>query len=53
MLEDDYRYLVATAIYTGMRKGELAALQKQDVDLDQGTVTVRWMERESTNGAPQ
>jgi len=33
--------IVALAIYTGMRRGELLALQWDDVDLDAGTVTVR------------
>ena len=52
VLDDSNRRLVATAVHTGMRKGELAALQKQDVDLELGTVTVRrsW-ERETTKGA--
>lgn len=35
-----YRALFATAVYTGMRKGELAALRKADVDLDAGVLTV-------------
>lgn len=33
--------LFATAFFTGMRKGELLALKKQDVDLVGGTITVR------------
>ena len=32
--------LIATAIYTGMRRGELLALRWGDVDLDAGTVRV-------------
>ena len=39
-LERRWRPLFATAIYTGMRKGELLALRKSDVDLTAGTVVV-------------
>ena len=35
-----WRALFATAIYTGLRKGELFALRKSDVDLAAGVVTV-------------
>jgi integrase len=35
-----WRALFACAIYTGMRRGELVALQKSDVDLADGTITV-------------
>ena len=40
-LEPKDRPLFACAIYTGMRKGELCSLQKKDVDLDAGLITVR------------
>ncbi|GEL68677.1 hypothetical protein MVI01_04610 [Myxococcus virescens] len=39
-LERRWRPLFATAVYTGMRKGELLALRKSDVDLTAGTVVV-------------
>jgi integrase len=35
-----WRALFATAIYTGLRKGELFALQKSDIDLTNGLITV-------------
>ena len=39
----EWRNFFATALYTGMRRGELVALQKRDVDLEgaRPTVTVR------------
>ena len=40
-LSDGWRPLFATAIYTGMRKGELLGLQKSDVDMAEGTIAVR------------
>ena len=40
-VDDDWRNLFATAVYTGMRKGELFALQKIDVNMDAGTIIVR------------
>ncbi len=36
-----WRPLFATAIWTGMRKGELLGLRKSDVDLGAGTITIR------------
>jgi len=36
----EWRCLFATAVYTGMRRGELVALQKVDVDLEQGEILV-------------
>jgi integrase len=39
-LERRWRPLFATAVYTGMRKGELLALRKSDVDLAAGTLRV-------------
>jgi integrase len=36
----EWRCLFATAVYTGMRRGELVALQKGDVDLEQGEIIV-------------
>jgi len=35
-----WRPIFATAIYTGLRRGELLALRKADVDLDAGTIAV-------------
>jgi excisionase family DNA binding protein len=32
---------LASAVYTGLRKGELLGLRKSDVDLDEATITVR------------
>jgi len=39
-LEPEWRGFFATAVYTGMRRGEVAALEKRDVDLEAGTITV-------------
>ncbi len=36
----EWRCLFATAVYTGMRRDELVALQKVDVDLEQGEILV-------------
>ncbi len=36
-----YRQLFATALFTGMREGELFGLRKQDVDWSSGEITVR------------
>src|SRR6185437_12107208 len=36
-----WKCLFATALYTGMRKGELLALRKADVDLSARLITVR------------
>lgn len=44
-----WRPLFATALYTGLRKGELLALRKSDVDLHQRLITVaRTNTRDST-----
>src|ERR1019366_9900596 len=37
---DKYRPLFATAIYSGMRRGELLALRKADIDFRTGLITV-------------
>ena len=43
--------MVATAIYAGLRKGELFGLRKTDVDLDIGVIMVkRSYERTTTKG---
>jgi integrase len=39
-LSPKWKPLFATALYTGMRKGELFALQKADVDFDAGLILV-------------
>ena len=46
-----WRPLYATGLYTAMRKGELLALQREDVDLSAHAILVRrsW-ERETTKG---
>ncbi len=50
-LDESFRPLFATAIYTGLRKGELMALRRQDVDLNARLLTVgRSWERDSTKG---
>src|SRR5882762_6111492 len=46
-----WRPFTATAIYAGLRKGELCGLRKSDVDLDAGMITVRCSyDRETTKG---
>lgn len=50
---DRWRALFATAVYTGMRRGELVALQKRDVELegDRPSITVcRSWAADSTKG---
>lgn len=41
-LDERDRPLWATAIYAGLRRGELMALRWADVDLASGVITVRW-----------
>lgn len=51
-LSPRWRRLFATAIFTGLRKGELLALRKSDVDLEARLLSVqRSGERETTKGA--
>jgi len=40
-LDPSWRPLFATAFFLGLRRGELLALQKDDIDLREGTITVR------------
>jgi integrase len=40
-LAEPWRRVMATAIYTGMRKGEVLGLEVQDVDLQSGVIRVR------------
>jgi len=50
-LERRWRHLFATAVYTGMSKGELLALRKLDVDLKTGTIRVgRSLGSDTTKG---
>ena len=50
-IPDDWRPLFACGPALGLRKGELFALQKSDVDLDRGTMTVaRSHDRDTTKG---
>jgi len=51
VLAPKYRALFATAIYTGMRKGELFGLRKSDVDFISGLITVAHShDRDTTKG---
>ena len=51
-LSDEDRPLVATALYAGLRKGELFGLQKRDVDLKRRLLTVRRSyDNDTTKGA--
>jgi integrase len=53
-LDPRWRPLFAAAIYTGLRKGELLALRKRDVDLARQVLTVaRSHERSTTKGGHQ
>jgi len=50
-LDPRWRPIFATALYTGLRKGELLALRKADVDLTRQVLTVaRSNERDTTKG---
>jgi len=50
-LHPRHRPLFATALFTGLRRGELAGLRKQDVDLDRRLITVqRSYARDTTKG---
>ena len=50
-LPPKWKCLFATAIYTGMRKGELLALRKVDVDLSARLITIRRShDRDATKG---
>ncbi len=51
----EWQNLFATAVYTGMRRGELIALQKRDVDLPGGTITVTrsWEANTTKSGKPR
>lgn len=40
-LTDEFGYAILLALYTGLRPGELQGLKWEDVDLQQGTITVR------------
>jgi integrase len=51
VMAPEWRSLYATAIYTGLRKGELLGLRKVDVDLEAQLLTVAVSyERETTKG---
>ncbi len=51
MLEPKWRGIYAAAVYTGLRKGEILALHKSDVDLAEDTIAVgRSWERDTTKG---
>ena len=49
---DRYRTLLATAIFTGLRSGELLGLPWSDVDFDEGLVHVRQQVHRSGLSAP-
>ncbi len=38
---DNYKYYLAVAFYTGMRSGEIIALKKTDIDFKNNTITVQ------------
>jgi integrase len=38
---DNYRFYLALAFYTGMRSGEIIALKKSDIDFKKNTITVQ------------
>ncbi len=38
---DNYRFYLAIAFYTGMRSGEIIALKKSDIDFDKHIITVQ------------
>jgi integrase len=48
-LSDEDRPLIATALYAGLRKGELFGLAKRDVDLSRRLLTVRRSYDNDTN----
>ena len=53
-IAEDKRALFATALLTGLRKGELRALRKVDVDLEKRTIhVVRSGTRDTTKGGHQ
>ncbi|MFT3714001.1 MAG: tyrosine-type recombinase/integrase [Archangium sp.] len=51
----EWRNLFATAVYTGIRRGELVALRKRDVDLTKRTITVSrsWEAQTTKSGKPR
>ena len=53
VLSSRHRPLFATALYTGLRKGELAGLRKPDVDLGLGLINVcRSYDHDTTKSCP-
>src|SRR2546427_6161691 len=51
VLAPEWRPMFATALFLGLRRGELIALRKEDVDLVAGTLTVaRSLDAETTKG---
>ena len=50
-----WREIVLTALKTGLRRGELVALQWSDIDWNNSTLTVRhsWCETQKTLGTPK
>ncbi len=52
-LPDRWRPVFATALYAGLRKGEVLGLRKEDVDLERRQIVVRRShERDKTKGTP-
>jgi len=43
-----FRVCVALAIYSGLRKGEICALKRSDLDLDRGTIRVERSHKKAT-----
>jgi integrase len=53
-LRPTYQDMFACAVYTGLRRGELVALQKRDIDLEAGTIRVgRSWEADTTKGGAE
>jgi integrase len=48
----NYRTLILTAVYTGMRQSELLGLRWEDIDFDAGTIHVRHQLSRATKAKP-
>jgi integrase len=53
-LASTYRWIVAVAVYTGMRNGEILGLHREDVDLASGTFRIwrSWDAKTTKDGKP-
>lgn len=50
---DNYRYYLAIAFYTGMRSGEIIALKKSDISFEKNTITVQRTRSRYGESAPK